>query len=74
MYTWRFWREAIERAVKSAAQAPLTVWAVGDGVLDAFTMDWQLGFGVALGGAAFSLLTSIATAKLGASDSPSAIE
>ncbi len=74
MFSWRFWREAIERALKSAAQAPLTVWAVGDGYLNAFEMDWQLGLGVALGGAAFSLLTSIATVKLGAADSPSAID
>jgi hypothetical protein len=74
MFTWRFWRETLERAVKSAAQAPLMVWAVGDGVLDAFTMDYQLGLGVALGGAVFSLLTSIATVKLGATDSPSAID
>lgn len=74
MFSWTFWREAIERAVKSAAQAPLTVWVVGDGVLDAFNMDYQLGLGVALGGAVFSLLTSIATVKLGATNSPSAID
>ncbi len=74
MFTYRFWRETIERAIKSAAQAPLMVWAVGDGVLNAFDMDWQIGLGVALGGAVFSLLTSLATVKLGATNSPSAID
>lgn len=74
MFTWKFWREALERAVKSAAQAPLTVWTVGDVALNVFEMNWQLGFGVALGGAVFSILTSLATAPMGAPDSPSAIK
>lgn len=74
MFTWHFLREALERAIKSAAQAPLTIWVVGDVALNAFEMDWNLGLGVAAGGFVLSLLTSIASIPVGASDSPSAID
>lgn len=73
MFTWRFWREAVERAVKSGAQGVLLVWGVGEGFFDAFAMDWQLALSAAVGGALLSVVTSLATLKVGASDSPSAI-
>ncbi len=75
MWTVQFWKETFERAVKSAAQAPLTVWMVGDVALDAFKMDYQLALGVALGGALVSVLTSLAsiTVSAGESGSPSLV-
>ena len=73
MWTWKFWRETLERAVKTAAQAPLTAWLVGDKVLNALTIDWNTAAGLAAGGAVISILTSLATMKIGADDSPSAI-
>jgi hypothetical protein len=68
-----FWTETGERAVKTAAQAVLTVWGVGDVVLNALTLDWPLAGGVALGGAVVSLLTSIVSAGIGPADSPSLV-
>jgi hypothetical protein len=79
MHTWRFWRETIERAVKSAAQTPLTVWGVGSlgasaGVIDAFDLDWIGVASLAVGAAIMSILTSIASVNIGEGNSPSAIE
>ena len=71
MYTRKFWRETLERAVKSAAQAPLVAWGVGDLALNAFELDWRLGAGVAAGGAIVSLLSSLASAPIGEPESPS---
>lgn len=71
MFTREFWLDTLERAVKSAAQAPLVVWAVGDQALNAFELDWQLGLGVAAGGALVSVLTSLGSIPIGARRSPS---
>jgi len=70
MWTRRFWRETLDRAVKSAAQAPLVVWGVGDVALNAFELDWRLGAGVAAGAALVSLLTSLASAPIGEPETP----
>ncbi len=74
MRTPTFWLDALERAAKSAAQAPLVLWAVGDGLLDVVTVDWPLAGGVAAGGFALSLLTSIASARVGDDESPSLVD
>lgn len=68
-----FWRAALDRAVKTAAQAVVGLWAIGDGVFDAFQMDGAKAVGVALGGFALSVVTSIASAPVGPVDSPSTI-
>lgn len=73
MFTWNFWREALERAVKSAAQAPLVFLSVAK-ITDAFKADWQMVAGAALFGFIYSVLTSLATMKIGADESPSAIK
>lgn len=73
MFTRRFGFELVERAVKSAAQAVLVTWGVGDGLLDAFALDWRLAAGVAAGSAIASALTSIASAPFGPDDSPSLV-
>jgi len=71
VWTREFWLATAERAVKSAAQAPLIAWGVGDVALDAYTLDWRLGLGVAAGGALVSVLTSLASARVGPDRSPS---
>ena len=71
--TWRFWREAIERGVKSGAQAVILALGASEG-LDLFTMDFGLLVGAYGAGALLSVLTSLATVRVGASNSPSAIE
>jgi hypothetical protein len=61
MFTLAFWKAASERAAKTAAQSALTVYFVGDVALNAFQADWGNMAGIGLGGAAFSVLTSIAS-------------
>lgn len=73
MNSTEFWVGALERAAKTAAQSVISVWAVGDGVLNAFAIDWKLGLGVAGGGFVLSLVSSIASAGIGPSGSPSLV-
>ncbi len=73
MFSWRFWRETIERAVKSGAQAVILALGASE-VLDLFTMDFMLLLGAAGTGALLSVLTSLTTVSIGATGSPSAID
>ena len=61
MWTAKFWKDATERAVKTAAQAALAFWAVGDGMFNALEADWVNTGGVALGGAILSYVMSLAS-------------
>ena len=71
MWTKNFWRQTLERAVKSAAQALLGMWALdGFNVLHA---DWRLAAGVAGGAYVLSVLTSIVTSGIGEPNDPSAV-
>ena len=69
----RFWTDAIDRAIQAAAQAPLLAWGVGDVGTNAFDLDWELGVGFAAGGALLSLLSSIASARVGDPGTPQAV-
>lgn len=63
MRTTQFWTDALERALRTAAQAALGV--LGGGVVGLLTTDW-VGVGSVAGGAAvFSLLMSIGAEKRG---------
>ena len=64
MWTLAFWKATAERALKTAAQAPLTAWLVGDVALSAWSVDWKDAAGLALGGALVSVLTSVASAPV----------
>ncbi len=71
MWTVNFWKQALERAAKSAVQA-----AVGTFVLDGFnvlTADWKVAAGAALGGAVLSLATSVITSGIGQPNDPSLV-
>lgn len=59
LFTRTFWADAIERAVKSLAQA--VVIALGGNAVDVWHVDWQTVTGVGLGGGVLSLLTSLAS-------------
>jgi hypothetical protein len=61
MFTITFWKAAAERAIKTGAQSVLTVYFVGDVALNAFEADWFNMGGIGLGGAALSILTSLAS-------------
>lgn len=64
MFTRAFWKDAVERAIKTAAQM-----VIGGGILgpttDAFNVDWRLALGFAATGFVMSLLTSIASSAIG---------
>lgn len=62
IYSLSFWKDAGERAAKSAAQA--AVLALGGGAADVLTLDWVTMGGAAGGGALLSALTSIASAGI----------
>jgi len=64
MWTLAFWKETVDRAVKSAAQAVILGLGLGEG-LNAFAVDWRLAAGFALGGAFLSILTSVISAPFG---------
>lgn len=69
IWTKRFWKATAERAIKSAAQG--VVLLVGaDVVFDALDFDWERAGGVALGAAALSVLTSLASSAI-SGDGPS---
>jgi len=72
MWQWKFWREALERAIKSGAQADLLALGASEG-FNLFEMDLLILLGAYGAGALISVLTSLATVRVGASDSPSAI-
>lgn len=63
LFTRTFWLDAIERALKSAAQGALL--AAGQDVVsvDLFAADWRSVAGMAAGMAALSILTSVASAS-----------
>jgi hypothetical protein len=72
MRTATFWRETAERAVKSAAQSLLLLWA-GDSAFNVVDADPRLAGGTAAGAAVLSVLTSIASTSIGDSSSPAAL-
>ena len=72
MFAWTFWRDLIERAVKSSAQAVLLGYTLGEG-FNAFDVDWGLAGGFAVGGLVYSALTSIASAPFGSNGNASLV-
>lgn len=71
MFTKTFWKQALERATKSAVQAVL-----GLGILDGANVlhfDWKLAGATALGAFVVSVLTSLVSLPFGQSDSPSTV-
>lgn len=71
MWTAGFWRGAVERAVKTAAQAGLAFFVVGEtGIAD---VDWATVGGVAAVAAVASVLTSLVSAPFGPEGTPSLV-
>lgn len=66
-----FWVAAGERAVKTFAQALVAVFAAGVTILD---VDWQQTVAIAATAAVVSLLTSIASVRVGPFEGPSLVD
>jgi hypothetical protein len=74
VFTKTFAVDAIERGLKTAAQAVLLVWGLSEsGPVNALELDWGLGCGAALGGAVVSVLTSIISAPIGGNGTASVV-
>lgn len=75
IFTKTFWKRTFERAVATAAQAPLSVVLVanisGNEVAVAWSQDWSTIGGVALMGAFTSLLKSLVATQVGDPQDPS---
>lgn len=66
-----FWKEAFERAVKTAGQG-LALVLTGDAV-NVLHLDYKTVLGGLLGGFVLSIATSIASAPIGPADTPSTV-
>lgn len=73
MFTWLFWKQALERAIKTAAQGVISAGIIGP-TTDMFTLDWMVAASFAISGFVLSVLTSIVSVNIGPTDnSPSAV-
>ena len=72
LFSLTFWKGALERGIKTAGQTVLVGLGLGEG-LNAFSVDWQLALGFAIGGFALSILTSVASAPIGQKGSASTL-
>ncbi len=72
MFNIQWLRDAIERALKSAAQAIVLALGASQG-FNLFVADWQNVAGIAAGAAVLSVLTSVISAPLGAKGSASVL-
>ena len=63
MTTWTFWADALERAVKTAAQSILLGLGMGEG-FSLYDFDLAVAAGFAGGGFLLSVLTSIASYRV----------
>jgi hypothetical protein len=74
VFTKTFWFDALERGIKTAAQAVIVVLGLSEtGPVNAFEFDWELGAGAALGGAVLSVLFSVASAPIGGNGTASVV-
>ena len=72
MFTITFWKDAAERAIRTAAQALLALWATDiSGVLE---VDWTQAGSVAALAAVTSVLMSIASTGRGNPETASAVK
>jgi len=71
MWTLGFWKETLERAIKTAAEVALAFFVVGEtGITD---VGWAAVGGVTAVAALASVLASLASSPFGPSHSPSLV-
>jgi hypothetical protein len=69
-----FVKDAVERAVKTAAQTLAAALATGDGGLDILHVDWQGSLSLAGGAALLSILSSLASLRLASKGTASVVD
>jgi hypothetical protein len=72
MFTWLFWRDALERSLATAAQSALAL--LGADGFDLLEVDVADVFGVSLGGFVLAILKAVVASKLNDPNSASLIE
>jgi hypothetical protein len=72
MWTHKFWKNATERAVKTWAQSLVALLTAGSA--NVLEVDWASSLGVSVGAALLSLLTSLGSAGVTKTDSPSLVD
>lgn len=73
MFSRTFWKQALERAIKTAAQGVISAGIIGP-TTDMFAVDWRVATSFAVSGFVLSLLTSIVSVRVGpVEDSPSVV-
>ena len=73
MFTKLFWKDAVERAIKTIAQTLVTLWLTSDAVFNILTVDWTQAIGVAVGAGVLSVLTSVGSAATSGTDTASLV-
>ena len=73
MFTKLFWKDAVERAIKTMAQMLVTLWLTSDAVFNILTVDWTQAIGVAVGAGVLSVLTSVGSAATSGTDTASLV-
>ncbi|MGH8921082.1 MAG: holin [Actinomycetes bacterium] len=72
MYTYLFWQQAFERAVKTFAQTLVALFSAGG--IGLFNAPWTTSLSAAGMAALLSLLTSMASEPWGTRSSPSLVQ
>lgn len=72
MWTKRFWKQAFERAIKTAAQTALAVPGVD--MVGLIHADWEGVLSVSGMSFILSILTSVVSAPIGDGDTPSVVK
>lgn len=71
LLTRRFWKDATERSVKTFAQSTLAALGVGAATAQFQQVPWLVALSVGASAAAISVLTSLASERVGDPDSAS---
>lgn len=61
MWSWKWWRDVGERALRTFAQAFVAAIVIGENGVDLLAIDWAQSASLAGGAALVSVLTSIGT-------------
>jgi hypothetical protein len=69
MFKLEFWKQSLERAVKTFAQTAGSLFAANS--VNILNTDWVNIVGISLGSGVLSILTSIASLPVGEKNSPS---